>query len=194
MAKIILSIIVAAFLLSCYTQKKAVQQTEKAYNTYPLPVVDFFRKKVPCVTTDSSIVYRYVYLDSAEYYQRTIDSLNAIKSKVKDSVAIRYKDSCKSVMDNFNEGFDIGYKIGFIKGKSQYSPDSVFITKTYKIRDVADSVFYAKSLEQANKEILSYKKKMQVRKTWVWVGWSIAFILALVVTLFVYSITKIGKP
>lgn len=163
-------LIIILLLSGCYTAKKAGQQVNRAYDAYPVQTIDFLRKKAPCIDTDSSIIYKYIYKDdSTRYYQGKIDSLSKIKAGINDSLVIRYKDSCRSVIDNFNKGFQVGYEAGFYYGKQVAIPDTFLITKTVMVRDVADSVFYTGTIIKKDAVIAKLEKKKDRRNTVIWV-------------------------
>lgn len=163
-------LLIILLLSGCYTVKKAGQQVNRAYDAYPVQTIAILRAKAPRITTDSNIVYKYIYKnDSTRYYQGKIDSLSKIKAGIKDSLAIRYKDSCRSVIDNFNKGFQVGYDAGYYYGKQIAIPDTFLITKTIKIRDMADSIFYTGTIIKKDAVIAKKDKKINSRNTVIWV-------------------------
>src|SRR4051812_37882191 len=71
MRDIILGLTVALLLSSCYSQKKATEQTSKALDKYPGVVAAIARTAFPCITKA---------IDSAKYLaaKRTTDSLTNV--------------------------------------------------------------------------------------------------------------------
>lgn len=161
-------LILILLLSGCYTVKDAINDTNKAFDKYPLETIDLLRKKAPCIPTDSSIVYKYIYKDdSTRFYQGKIDSLYNVKANVKDSLAIRYKDTCKSVIYNYDKAFNTGYDAGFYYGKKNCIPDTFIVRQTYRIKDVADSIYFAVSLINAEEQILKLQKKVSRKNVWI---------------------------
>ena len=56
--------------------------------------------------------------DSSDYYKAISDSLVSLKPTVIERLKIQYKDTCTSVVDKYNDGFDLGYKMGGYEAKS----------------------------------------------------------------------------
>ncbi len=165
---IILTITCLALLFSCYSVKKSGKQLDKAYDRYPALVAKKTGAWFPVKKIDSTIQITTPF-DSSKIYQQKIDSLTAIKQRIKDSIAIRYKDSCRTVTDKFDEGFNLGMKIGFYEGTVHAKRDTLIITKTYTIED-SSKIFLAQSkVIEAEKRIAKLEKKKDRRNTVIWV-------------------------
>jgi len=174
-------LLIILLLSGCYNSKKANKQIDNAYNKYPVLVAKKASLWFPCIITDSSTVIDTVFNDSSSFYNHTIDSLLKIKSKVKDSLAIRYKDSCRSVYDNFQQGFNLGYEVGFSYGKMGCTSDTIRIRTKITIKDTRE-------LEIINGNYINAQAKISVKNLWLKIlgifaglGWIIAVILFLVV-------------
>lgn len=122
--KLLLSILALMILSGCYTQKKALRQTDKAYNNYRVPVAKFLREKVPCVTmaVDTAI--------STEEIQDSVVCPDQYITRI-DTV---YKDGKPIITTN---------TIKVAGGKVGYLRTVVTKTLTKTIRDSADAIIWA---------------------------------------------------
>ena len=169
-------LLIILLLSGCYTARKAGQQTDKAYSHYPAMVAAKSAVWFPCIITDSSTVIDTVFNDSSSFYNHTIDSLLKIKSKVKDSLAIRYKDSCRSVYDNFQQGFNLGYEVGRYEGLRDCTPDTMRIVKTIKILDSAKIFLANNEVVLVKKQLAKMEKKKNTWNTIAVIGWILAIL------------------
>lgn len=130
---IIIMLIAIAIFSSCYTQKKAAKQLNKAHDNFPsLTAQDLSKWFPPSDTSDYSIGQLDSVVDPmTAYYKQKADSLEAIKQKVKDSVVV--KDTCEMIgASDYDEGYNYGVQFGYAKGKSECKPSTVRIDTIYK--------------------------------------------------------------
>lgn len=115
-------------ITGCYGTKQATWQLDKAHAKFPALTAAKMQTWYPCITSDSSWAIDTIKaMDSSIYFKSLADSLFLVKAKIKDSLAIRYKDSCRSIVDNFNKGFNLGYSVGEYSGKQNCVPDTIRI-------------------------------------------------------------------
>lgn len=70
----------AATLVSCYSEKKAIDQTDKALKIYPDLVANIARKNFPCITTSS------IKTTDSTAYKQWQDSVNKLNSFYQDLI------------------------------------------------------------------------------------------------------------
>ncbi len=186
---IIFIITCLALLFSCYSVKKSGKQLDKAYDRYPALVAKKTGVWFPVKKVDSTIQITTPF-DSSKIYQSKIDSLTAIKQRIKDSIAIRYKDSCRTVTDKFDEGFNLGMKIGFYEGTVKAKRDTLIITKTYTIED-SSKIFLAQSkVIEAEKQIAKLEKKKDRLSSWLIAAGVVILLMGLVIYLIIRKLIK----
>ena len=186
---IILLITCLALLFSCYSVKKSGKQLDKAYDRYPALVAEKTGAWFPVKKIDSTIQI-VIPFDSSKIYQSKIDSLTAIKQRIKDSIAIRYRDSCRTVTDKFDEGFNLGYEVGYYEGKLKSCRDTLIITKTYTIED-SSKIFLAQSkVIEAEKRIAKLEKKNDRLSSWLIAAGVVILLMGLVIYLIIRKIIK----
>lgn len=145
----------------CYGIKQATTDLDKAHIKYPALTAAKMQSWYPCTTTDSSwAVDTLKAIDSSVYFKKMVDSLFLVKAKIKDSLAIRYKDSCRSMVDNFNKGFNLGYSVGEYDGKQNCVPDTIRIKTTITKKDEAE----AAALQIENKEL---HRRITLKNVWL---------------------------
>ena len=146
--RLLLFVFIAMLFSGCYTQKKASFQADKANLHYPAMMAEKTRLWYPCITKDSTTDQEISFdTDSSWYWQQQADSLLQVKRRVKDSLAIRYKDSCRSVQDNFNQGYKLGYDLGSYDARKAGIHKVTTITTRITLEDMA-----AVKAEQARRE------------------------------------------
>lgn len=187
---IFLTITCLILLFSCYPLKKASKQLDKAYDNYPGMVAEKTRQWFPCTISDSTTDTTFVNADSIIYLKNKVDSLQKVKQRIKDSIAIRYKDSCRTVTDNFDAGFNIGYEVGVYNGRLNALHDTIFIRKFYTIKDSAELFIAQENLLDAKKVINKLNNKINSKNTWLKVIGFGALMLLLILLFIIYSITK----
>ena len=132
---LIAAVIVAIMLSGCYPLKKAEKQTDKAYDKYPAMVAGKTRAWFPCNTIDSTVTFdtRKVN-DSSAYFRAKADSLLKVKQRIVTENEIIYKDTCTSIKDEYQSGFDLGYETGYYYGKTESKKDTILkiINKSFE--------------------------------------------------------------
>ena len=192
---LIIATIVAILLTGCYPVKKAEKQTDKAYDHYPAMVAGKTRAWFPCVTKDSTVTFDTTKVnDSTAYFKAKADSLLAVKQKVLTEKELIYKDTCTSIKDEYQAGFNLGYETGYYFGKSEAKKDTVRIEIKIKTKDSAD-IFIAKawadSLVRVYREAkYDAERKLATNRLWKKIFLSLDILQFLLIVLFIYSITK----
>lgn len=160
-------LIVTISLCACYTQKKAAKEVNKAYVNYPDMVAEKTRQWFPLIPTTTKIdtVYKPAP-DSSIFYKGKADSLLLVKRNVKDSLAIRYKDSCRSVQDNYSNGFNLGYEVGVYDGMQKCIPDTLFLDRTQYKEDSAKIKVWQSENSQLKDEVKELSRKNKVKGKW----------------------------
>ena len=134
-------------------------------------------------------------LDSLSFYEKRADSLLKLKPTIKDSIIIKYEDSCKDAVPIWEEGFNLGYDVGQDKGKAAMAEfykralrqsdslcyaQSVKLKQAYNLRLVAAD----NSVGIANKEATKYRNRSDNWKTaTIWTGALAALFLILCIIL-----------
>ena len=192
---LIIATIVAILLTGCYPVKKAEKQTDKAYSHYPAMVAGKTRAWFPCVTKDSTVTFDTTKVnDSSGYFRAKADSLLKVKQMVLTEIEIAYKDTCTSIKDEYQSGFNLGYETGYYFGKSEAKKDMVRIEIKIKTKDSAD-IFIAKawadSLVRVYREAkYDAERKLATNRLWKKIFLSLDILQFLLIVLFIYSITK----
>ncbi len=192
---LIIATIVAILLTGCYPVKKAEKQTDKAYSHYPAMVAGKTRAWFPCVTKDSTVTFDTTKVnDSSGYFRAKADSLLKVKQRIVTENEIIYKDTCTSIKDEYQAGFNLGYETGYYFGKSEAKKDTVRIEIKIKTKDSAD-IFIAKawadSLVRVYREAkYDAERKLATNRLWKKIFLSLDILQFLLIVLFIYSITK----
>jgi len=192
---LIIATIVAILLTGCYPVKKAEKQTDKAYSHYPAMVAGKTRAWFPCVTKDSTVTFDTTKVnDSSGYFRAKADSLLKVKQRIVTENEIIYKDTCTSIKDEYQAGFNLGYETGYYFGKSEAKKDTVRIEIKIKTKDSAD-IFIAKawadSLVRVYREAkYDAERKLATNRLWKKIFLSLDILKFLLIVLFIYSITK----
>ncbi len=192
---LIIATIVAILLTGCYPVKKAEKQTDKAYDHYPAMVAGKTRAWFPCVTKDSTVTFDTTKVnDSSGYFRAKADSLLKVKQRIVTENEIIYKDTCTSIKDEYQAGFNLGYETGYYFGKSEAKKDTVRIEIKIKTKDSAD-IFIAKawadSLVRVYREAkYDAERKLATNRLWKKIFLSLDILQFLLIVLFIYSITK----
>ena len=138
---VITAAIVAILLSGCYPLSKAKKQTDKAYEHYPAMVAGKTRAWFPCNTIDSTVTFDTTKVnDSSAYFRAKADSLLKVKQRIVTENEIIYKDTCTSIKDEYQSGFDLGYETGYYYGKTEAKKDTIIITTVKLIEDSAKIV------------------------------------------------------
>lgn len=142
---------------------------------------------------DTSGTTKLVFInkrDSIDFYQKLADSLAAIKQKVKDSIALRYKDTCTSIVDRYNEGVELGVKIGRYQGQvlteQKYKAiinfnDSIYRSQTDVLKHGFSGQIKQSNLERDTERIAKEKQQKSKDKWRLIALWAIIIGLCSVV-------------
>ena len=192
---LIIAMIVAILLAGCYPVKKAEKQTDKAYDKYPAMVAGKTRAWFPCNTIDSTVTFDTTNVnDSSGYFRAKADSLLKVKQRIVTENEIIYKDTCTSIKDEYQSGFDLGYETGYYYGKTETKRDTIRITtvkviedsgKTVIIKARADSIL---RVYQAAKN--DAENKLANNVLWKKIFLSLSILEFVLIALFIYLITK----
>ncbi|MBK7345844.1 MAG: hypothetical protein IPI98_02720 [Chitinophagaceae bacterium] len=149
----------------------------------------------PCVTKDSTVTFDTTKVnDSSGYFRAKADSLLKVKQRIVTENEIIYKDTCTSIKDEYQAGFNLGYETGYYFGKSEAKKDTVRIEIKIKTKDSAD-IFIAKawadSLVRVYREAkYDAERKLATNRLWKKIFLSLDILQFLLIVLFIYSITK----
>ena len=188
---VITAAIVAILLSGCYPLKKAERQTDKAYDHYPAMLAGKTRAWFPCITKDSTVTFDTTKAnDSIAYFKAKADSLLAVKQKVLTERELVYKDTCTSIKDEYQSGFNLGYETGYYYGKSEAKKDTIRITTLKVIEDSAKIVAAEKKATDLQAKNSNLEKKIYAKNRIIWVVIVFGLLGWLLVAFFVYSITK----
>lgn len=119
--------------------------------------------------------------DSTAYFKAIADSLKNTKQTIRDSLLIKYRDTCRSAIDTYQEGFNLGYKVGEYEGKSKSATeykkqliisDSICVREIRKVKAGYNLRIAAaeNAARVAAKDSNRYRNKMD--------SWKTAFIIA----------------
>ena len=161
--------------------RSASELTHKAIAKDAGKVREITRAVWPCITTDSTTVLE-VYEsgpDSSAIYRRIADSLAKVKRNYKDSISIRYKDSCRSVKDNYDNGFNLGYQVGKFEGLQDCTPDTIRIKTTIRIKDTTTDADNA-----------DCKTEVKTARKWSRTWGIVSGVLALIIGMLIYILIK----
>ena len=195
MARKISWLILLFIIAGCYPLKKAEKQTDKAYDHYPAMVAGKTRAWFPCNTIDSTVTFDTTKVnDSSAYFKAKADSLLKVKQKILTEKELVYKDTCTSIKDEYQSGFDLGYETGYYYGKTESKKDTIRITtvkviedsgKTVIIKARADSILRVYRAAKIDAE-----NKLANNVLWKKIFLSAAILELLIIVLIIYLITK----
>lgn len=188
---VIVVTIIVVLLSSCYPLSKAKKQTDKAYDHYPAMVAEKTRAWFPCNTIDSTVTFDTTKVnDSSAYFRAKADSLLKVKQRIVTENEIIYKDTCTSIKDEYQSGFNLGYETGYYYGKSEAKKDTIRITTLKVIEDSAKIVAAEKKATDLQAKNSNLEKKIYAKNRIIWVVIVFGLLGWLLVAFFVYSITK----
>jgi hypothetical protein len=153
---VVLIISLCVILSSCYTQKKAVSQFDKALNKFPDTTTALFRSKYPCITTASDTVFKAVLIPGR------IDSL--------------YKTDTLNIACPDSAGVKIIRTVQY-KYLTTSKTDTVKITNT--ITNTVKDSSYQERIDTVTKDRDKWKAKAESKQKWIW--WLIVICLLLLV-------------
>lgn len=182
-----ISAILLTFLqTACDPAKRAAKQQKH----YQQLVDEYIKNHPPRIDT----VAKYLPgKDSTEFFKRIADSIAATKIEKVVDVRIKYKDTCTTAIDTYNEGFELGYKVGFHEGKAK-APVRVD-TFVKNIVPVDQIEFWKRQADQWKEKYyqVSVIVEQQKKKTNTWFWWFIAASLS-TVGLTILTLKKLFRP
>lgn len=141
--------------------------------------------------------------DSAAYFKAILDSLGKGEVSVKDSILIKYKDTCTSAIAIYQDGFTIGNEMGKYEGRreaeamyrrSYHTTDSLHRLEIAKLKHDYNlrliSAANAQGIAQAQAE--KYRGKNERLVKWTW-GLSIASLLLLIICILLWKFRRQAK-
>lgn len=185
-----LIIVLTAILFSCSPSK--YEAISVAKGTPPLTTKDSNYLAGRCAATfPIPDTFKPIVLptvpDSSKYFKSKSDSLASLKPKVIDRLKIEYKDTCTSAVNQYEDGFKDGEKMGYYDGKTDAE---VKFNKLLNQKDIDCNRHLSNSiqsylykigeaetannlLKQSNKEkdatIAQLNKKISNKNTELWV-------------------------
>jgi len=205
-SRIALAVMVGLFLLiwcSCNPYKRLA-------NRPPITPKDSAALLARCIQMSPLDTTDTVYMpplpmppDSTDYFKAISDSLGKVKQLVKDTLLIKYKDTCTSAIRIYNEAYKFGYDVGKsdarvdaekIYARSYRTTDSLYRLQTeklkhdYNLRLIAAE--NAKNIAQAQGE--KYRSKYAALVKWTW-GLSVAFLLAVIICILLWKFKRQAK-
>ena len=192
---VITAAIVAILLSGCYPLSKAKKQTDKAYEHYPAMVAGKASVWFPCKTVDSTVTFDTTKVnDSSAYFRAKADSLLKVKQRIVTENEIIYKDTCTSIKDEYQSGFDLGYETGYYYGKTEAKKDTIIITTVKLIEDSAKIVIIKSRADSILRFYRAAKtdaeNKLANNVLWKKIFLSAAILELLILVLIIYLITK----
>ena len=192
---VIVVTIIVVLLSSCYPLSKAKKQTDKAYDHYPAMVAGKTRAWFPCNTIDSTVTFDTTKVnDSSAYFRAKADSLLKVKQRIVTENEIIYKDTCTSIKDEYQSGFDLGYETGYYYGKTEAKKDTIIITTVKLIEDSAKIVIIKSRADSILRFYRAAKtdaeNKLANNVLWKKIFLSAAILELLILVLIIYLITK----
>lgn len=192
---VIVVTIIVVLLSSCYPLSKAKKQTDKAYDHYPAMVAGKTRAWFPCNTIDSTVTFDTTKVnDSSAYFRAKADSLLKVKQRIVTENEIIYKDTCTSIKDEYQSGFDLGYETGYYYGKTESKKDTIIITTVKLIEDSAKIVIIKSRADSILRFYRAAKtdaeNKLANNVLWKKIFLSAAILELLILVLIIYLITK----
>ena len=188
---LIIATIVAILLTGCYPVKKAEKQTDKAYSHYPAMVAGKTRAWFPCVTKDSTVTFDTTKVnDSSGYFRAKADSLLKVKQRIVTENEIIYKDTCTSIKDEYQAGFNLGYETGYYFGKSEAKKDTILKIINKSFED-SSKIFIAETkAKDLQKENATLDKIIYAKNRFLWAAAIFALLGWLLAALFLYLLGK----
>ena len=192
---VITAAIVAILLSGCYPLSKAKKQTDKAYDKYPAMVAGKASVWFPCKTVDSTVTFDTSKVnDSSAYFRAKADSLLKVKQRIVTENEIIYKDTCTSIKDEYQSGFDLGYETGYYYGKTETKRDTIRITTVKVIEDSGKTVIIKARADSILRVYRAAKNdaenKLANNVLWKKIFLSLSILEFVLIALFIYLITK----
>lgn len=141
--------------------------------------------------------------DSAAYFKAILDSLGKGSVSVKDSILIKYKDTCTSAIAIYQDGFTIGNEMGKYEGRreaeamyrrSYRTTDSLHRLEIFKLKSDYNLrlITAANSQGIAQAQAEKYRGKNERLVKWTW-GLSIASLLLLIICILLWKFRRQAK-
>ncbi len=156
MNKIIVAISILLMQCGCNPAKQMARH-QKQYQQ----LVDEYIKDHP-QRIDTATIFLPGAADSSNYYKAKADSLKLIKQQNIVHVQTKYKDTCTTSIDNYNEGFKLGYQVGFSDGKISTAPVHDTLVRTITPTDEITKL--NSTIKKLQDEQLVQAKKFN----WLW--------------------------
>lgn len=191
MARKISWLILLFIIAGCYPLKKAEKQTDKAYEHYPAMVAGKTRVWFPCNTIDSTVTFDTTKVnDSSAYFRAKADSLLKVKQRIVTENEIIYKDTCTSIKDEYQSGFDLGYETGYYYGKTETKKDTILKIINKSFED-SSKIFLAQIIaKECQQNSLKLDKKIYAKNRLLWAAAIFALLGWLLAALFLYLLGK----
>lgn len=149
MKQIVVTISAILLIIGCNPAKR-LQKQQRAYQQ----LVDaYIKEHPPRIDTVTTFIKG---ADSSAYFKQMADSLATLKPAATSAVAIKYRDTCKSAVYRWDEGYEYGYKIGFVDGKAN-APG--------RVDTVKDSFYPTDLINALEKENHTLQLLLQAEKT-----------------------------
>ena len=195
MARKISWLILLCIIAGCYPLKKAAKQIDKAHSHYPAMVAGKTRAWFPCNTIDSTVTFDTTKVnDSSAYFRAKADSLLKVKQRIVTENEIIYKDTCTSIKDEYQSGFDLGYETGYYYGKTETKRDTIRITTVKVIEDSGKTVIIKARADSILRVYRAAKNdaenKLANNVLWKKIFLSLSILEFVLIALFIYLITK----
>lgn len=133
---------------------------------------------IDTVTKTKTIIIRGK--DSSRYYKHLADSILKIKQVVLEKVHNLYKDTCTTAVNQYQDGYNLGYEVGLYDGKIGNTSDTILITKTITQIDNTKLVAANITVELKSKEAEKYRVKNENKSTfimWLLIGFGVSILV-----------------
>lgn len=135
--------LLTALLTACNPAKRAAKQQKQ----FQQMVDEYIKNHPPRIDT----VTKYIPgKDSSKFFKQLADSIAAIKFDKKVEVSVRYKDTCTSAIQIFNEAYETGYQHGLAEGKA---------TAPVRVDTIDRTQVFAEQVSLLKKDVETWKEK-----------------------------------
>lgn len=153
--------IVCSILASCYTERKAEKQINKAYINHPKIVAKKSADWFPCVTEQIVIDTTSYKIDDSTYW-KIIRIRDTIQYIYKDTTSIITKERYKAVAAKLQEADQIINRLQ----SALLSKPSV-ITQKIPVKDSATLYLLNTRIAELSKDKDAYQKKYEQKMNWI---------------------------
>lgn len=183
--KYLVTILFSLTLFACNPAKRVGQQQKQFQQ-----MVDEYNKDHP-VRIDT--VTKYITgFDSSLFFKKYLDSLSSLETTNINTVLIKYKDTCTTAIDTYNDGFNFGYNVGFYNGKLNSPVRVDTVLSSYYPTGQIDLL--KKSADSWEKKYLELATKWQEEKSkkqnFKWLFFAACAVIILFTTLTIYKKLK----